>query len=248
MPPKAEVSKLSVREFAQRFRSEMIPLNNRFSYFSAVPLTEDDVAEYLEQPIAALPPAIQSQLTQALVFLVPYIQKTHRKDGEQVTFERPAARSDADCAQFMVNDEAVMVFAIRDRESGDYHFNFYRAIATLTVDRGNPRGPERFYALLRDELRNNVHGEVDEESWKLKTGLMRKQQTVRRDTKMFRVYARQSMIDTLTLYLHGICCDIDIESGPRQIPSRFLRKRLDLLRELYPPPQGYAVFPEELPV
>lgn len=247
MPPRAEPSKVGVREFAHRFRSEMIPLNNRFSYFSAVPLNEDDVMEYLEEPVAALPPAIQAQITQALVFLVPYIEKTHRKGGELVTFDRPSPRAEAESALLMGDGEAFLVFAIRDRESGDYHFNFYRAIATLTVDRGNPRGPERFFALIRDELRNNVHGEVDEDSWKLKSGLLRKPQAARRDTKTFRGYARQAMIDTLTLYLHGICCDIDIETGPRQIPSRFLRKRLDLLRELYPPPQGYAVFPEELP-
>jgi hypothetical protein len=64
--------------------------------------------------------------------------------------------------------------------------------------------------------------------------------------KAFRAYARQSFIDTLTLYLHGICCDIDVDTGPRQLPSRFLRKRLMVLEELFPPPSGYAVFPEQL--
>jgi hypothetical protein len=59
-------------------------------------------------------------------------------------------------------------------------------------------------------------------------------------------YARQALIDTLTLYLHGICCDIDVEPGPRQLPSRFLRKRLTLLEENFGPPEGFAVFPEEI--
>ena len=49
---------------------------------------------------------------------------------------------------------------------------------------------------------------------------------VKRDTRLFEEYARQSFIDTLTLDLHGICCDIDVETGPRQLPSRHLRKRL----------------------
>ena len=57
---------------------------------------------------------------------------------------------------------------------------------------------------------------------------------------------RQSFIDTLTLFLHGICCDIDVETGPRQLQSRLLRKRLQLLQSLYPLPHGYALFPEEL--
>jgi hypothetical protein len=30
------------------------------------------------------------------------------------------------------------------------------------------------------------------------------------------------------------------------MPSRYLRKRLELLASLYPPPEGYAVFPEQL--
>jgi hypothetical protein len=67
-----------------------------------------------------------------------------------------------------------------------------------------------------------------------------------RGGKAFRDYARQSFIDTLTLYLHGICCDIDVDTGPRQLPSRYLRRRLLALEELFPPPKGYAVFPEQL--
>ena len=37
-----------------------------------------------------------------------------------------------------------------------------------------------------------------------------------------------------------------MDTGPRQLPSRFLRKRLMVLEELFPPPAGYAVFPEQL--
>jgi hypothetical protein len=50
----------------------------------------------------------------------------------------------------------------------------------------------------------------------------------------------------MTLYLHGLCCDIDVETGPRQIASRYLRRRLRLLSDLFPPPEGFAVFPEDL--
>jgi hypothetical protein len=75
---------------------------------------------------------------------------------------------------------------------------------------------------------------------------VRRQTNIRKETKLFRDYARQAFEDTLTLYLHGTCCDIDVETGPRQMPSRYLRKRLELLFSLYPPPEGYAVFPEQL--
>ena len=56
---------------------------------------------------------------------------------------------------------------------------------------------------------------------------------------MQREYFRQAFEDTATLYLHGLCCDIDVETGPRQLPTRYLRKRLELLRQLFPPPTGF---------
>jgi hypothetical protein len=114
------------------------------------------------------------------------------------------------------------------------------------ADRWPVEVQERFFRTIREELSAEIHGEVDEKSWHLKQGLLRRQTNIRRETKLFREYAAQSFEDTLTLYLHGICCDIDVETGPRQMPSRYLRKRLELLHSLYPPPDGYAVFPEEL--
>ena len=52
-----DLTKLSVGQFAERFRTEMIPLSTTFSYFCAsVPLSEEDLKEYLEEPIASLPP------------------------------------------------------------------------------------------------------------------------------------------------------------------------------------------------
>jgi hypothetical protein len=99
--------------------------------------------------------------------------------------------------------------------------------------------------MIREELTASVHGEVDDDSWQAKQTLLRRQTNLKRDSPAFADYVRQSFIDTLTLYLHGICCDIDVETGPRQLPSRYLRKRLALLKSLYPPPSGYAVFPED---
>jgi hypothetical protein len=147
----------------------------------------------------------------------------------------------------MEGDEmAMLVLATKEDDIANYHYTFYNAIAGMVGGRWTPESQESFYRLLREELSSEVHGEVDERSWHLKQALVRRQTNVRRETKLFRDYARQSFEDTLTLYLHGTCCDIDVETGPRQMPSRYLRKRLELLCSLYPPPEGYAVFPEQL--
>jgi len=242
MSTPADLAKLTVQEFAKRFRPEMVPLSSRFSYFAAMPLSEDDAKEYLHEPIAALPPALTA-LSSISIALVPYLEKT-AAGVELVTFDAPPQKARAWSAYVRANSDAVLVFAIKDLEVADYHYHFYRGIATIAADHFHPEKLAGFYDLVREEMRNRTHGEIDEEAWKLKQALLQRQRDVRRDTKLFRSYARQSLIDTLTLYLHGICCDIDVETGPRQLASRHLRRRLELLHDIFPPPKGYAVFPE----
>jgi hypothetical protein len=251
MSAQPDLDKLSVEEFAARCREAMIPVTNKFSYFPASPLSEDDLKEYVEEPVAALPPALANALIPVCIALVPYLERTNGKDkssqaSDAVSFERPPDNRQAAAGKTIVGDEATLLFAIKDRPVADYHYWFYHSVAELAADRGNEASQNQFYSLLREELRSRVHGEVDQEGWHLKEALMRRQANLRRETKQFREYARQALVDTLTLYLHGICCDIDVEPGPRQLPSRNLRKRLELLESLYPPPDGYAVFPEQV--
>jgi hypothetical protein len=241
-----DLAKLGVQEFAKRFRQEMIPVSSKFAYFSAMPLGDDEAKEYLHEPVAALPSALQAWLPRVSVIFVPYLERASSSGSEKVTFDQPAEKARAWAARFASDGYAVVVFALKDQQVAEYHYLFYRAIAMITADHFHPEKLVLFHELLREELRGRVHGELDEESWKIKQALLERQPEVRRETKLFRSYARQSLIDTLTLYLHGICCDIDVETGPRQLPSRYLRRRLNLLHEMFPPPQGYAVFPEEL--
>jgi hypothetical protein len=254
MCAQADLSKLSVGQFAERFRGEMIPLSNTFSYFCAsAPMSEEDLKEYLEEPIAALPAAVAAVLPKVSIMLVPYLERVNGKDkkkapGEFVCTEKPPESHLFWASQVRLDHdkEEVLLFALKDQEVAEYHYRFYQMLATLMGDRWSPKAETFYSQLLRDELNNGVHGEVDEESWRMKQALLRRQVNVHRETKLFRDYARLSFIDTLTLYLHGVCCDIDVETGPRQLPSKYLRNRLNLLYTLYPPPDGYAVFPEQL--
>src|SRR5437879_2089539 len=81
MSAQPDLTKLSVGQFAERFRGEMIPLSSTFSYFCAsVPLSEEDLKEYLEEPIAALPPAIYQVLPRISIMLVPYLERIEAKE------------------------------------------------------------------------------------------------------------------------------------------------------------------------
>jgi len=241
-----EHSKLTVEELAARFRSEMIPLTSKFSYFATLPVAEEDLRQYLNDPIAAISPAIIAALPQVGIILAPYLEKGNGKGSDTVTFERPADARYLACSRRDLPDMAVLVLSIKDIEVADYHYQLYNALAALVAERWSPDVQERFFRTIREELSAEVHGEVDEKSWHLKQALQRRQTNVRKETKLFREYARQAFEDTLTLYLHGTCCDIDVETGPRQMPSRYLRRRLELLLSLFPPPEGFAVLPEQL--
>lgn len=255
------LSKVSVGQFAERFRSEVIPLSNTFGYFCAsVPMTEDVVKEYLEEPVAALPPAIAAMLPRISILLVPYLEhvaergrvRTNRKAraalekvADFVVAERPADGRQSWASQVSFENETVLVFALKEQDVAEYHYRLYRRLAAIVADNWSTETASAYKTMIRDELTNTVHGEVDDESWQAKQTLLRRQSNVKRESPLFADYVRQSFIDTLTLYLHGICCDIDVETGPRQLPSRYLRKRLNLLKSLYPPPSGYAVLPED---
>jgi hypothetical protein len=251
MSARADHVKLSVGQFAEQFRDAMIPLSTTFSYFCAsVPMSEEELKEYLEEPIAALPPAIAGVLPKISIMLVPYLERVdgnkNAPASEFVCTERPPDNRQFWASQVRIGDQEILLFALKDQEVAEYHYRFYSMIASLIADRWSDDAQAGYAALLREELNAAVHGEVDEESWHVKQGLLRRQSNVRKETKLFRDYLRHSFVDTLTLYLHGICCDIDVETGPRQLASRYLRRRLNLLYSLYPPPSGYAVLPEHL--
>jgi hypothetical protein len=246
MSTEANRSRMTVEELAARFRGEMIPVTSRFSYFSMLPIAEEDLRQYLNDPIAAISPAITAAVPRIGILLVPYLEKGNGKEGDCVTFERPLEARQIAFSARQSGDAVVLALAVRDLEIADYHYQFYNALSGVVAERWSQEVQERFFRTIREELSAEVHGEVDEKSWHLKQALLRRQTNVRKETKLFREYARQAFEDTLTLYLHGTCCDIDVETGPRQMPSRYLRRRIELLMSLFPPPDGYAVLPEQL--
>ncbi len=241
-----ERSKTTVEELAARFRGEMIPLTSKFSYFSTLPIAEEDLRHYLSDPIAAVSPTVIALLPPVGILLAPFLEKGTGKEKDSVVFERPADGRQIFSARLDIDGMALIALGAKEVEVADYHYHFYGALAVLVSERWPVEIQERFYRTIREELSAEIHGEVDERSWRLKQALLRRQTNVRKETKLFRDYARQAFEDTLTLYLHGACCDIDVETGPRQMPSRYLRRRLELMIAIFPPPEGYAVLPEHL--
>lgn len=251
MPVQPDIARIPVGEFRERISSEMIPLSSQFAYFAArAPLAGDDLREYLEDPVAALPPGVSALLPKINVLLVPFLERGEAKAPAAVehvlTFDRPDDGRYLPSTSWWERDELVAVFAIDELEVGDYHYEFYHHLAKAAAGRIQSSQLAGYATLLKEELAGRTHGEVDEESWQAKQTLIERHRAATRESRLFKDYLRLSFSDTLTLFLHGLCCDIDVEPGPRQLPSRFLRQRLKHLQTLFPPPAGYALFPDEL--
>ena len=257
-------SKIPVEEFAEQCRDETVPLNSLFSYFCASPIEDDVLRRLLHEPVAAAPPELAKLYRDIRVILVPYLETVTSKGASNgaggsrgkttaktpprrvVSFRPPPRRRSVFAATLRYEDEAFLFLAVMDEDPADCHYSFYSGVSNLVCETLDGEAMAGFSELLREELADHAHGEIDEQSWRLKEQLVRRQTDPTRNTKLLRGYVRQSMQDTLTLYMHGLCCDIDLEAGPRQLNSRNIRRRLNLLRKVLPPPSGFALFPEEL--
>ncbi len=224
----------------------MTVVNPRFSYHLLFPVAEEDLRQYIQEPIAALPPVVNLLLPKIAIVLAPYLERAVPKGPVTVVTEKPVDAKLVFSARVSEKDTATLFFTVKDEQVADYHYFFYDELAALLVANWPAEVSEVWDRLLREELSAEVHGEVDERSWRSKQSLLRRPMAARKDGKPFREYSKESFRDTMTLFLHGICCDIDVETGPRQIPSRYLRKRLEALKDLFAPPEGHGVFPEDM--
>lgn len=243
------IERLTVKAFAERFRKEMVPLSGKISFYSAgLRLNEEDEKELIYDPVRSLPPKVRETLPDISIVLVP-----HLEGPDEITVvmnpAKEVANPDAEnriwLSETQIDGKVVLTFAVQGCDSGDYHYRLFRTIAAKYVDKAPAKMWKGFEDILRDELKRHVHGEVDEESWRAKEELVADATTPWTNSKLYRAYAREAIIDTLTLYLHGLCCDIDVEPGPRQMQSREMRKRLVWMNEAIGAPEGYVIFPEQ---
>jgi hypothetical protein len=237
----------TVEELARRLRPQMTPVTPRFAFYPLFPVAEEDLRQYVHEPFEALPEAVLKLLPKIGVVLTPYLERLTPRGGVLVVEAKPSEPKLVLSTRIESDDYATLFFTVKDEQLADYHYFFYDELAGLLSHRWPTAAQQAWHRILREELSAEVHGEVDERSWHFKQVLLRRPMAARKDGKPFRDYARESFHDTMTLFMHGICCDIDVETGPRQLPSRHLRKRLEALKTLFPPPAGHAVFPEDLP-
>jgi hypothetical protein len=228
----------------------LVRYNDQFSYvFAGVKLHEEDLKDFLEEPITALPPKALALIAPVQLFFVPYLEQVEPAPAKgqpaalRVSTKRPADGVYGYAAGFFRDPGHALFLAAQESNLNDYHYYFFRSIAAMVTERMPADSQNAYIELLAAEIKAQVHGEMDEVSWRMKQDYLETNGTKKKLDKSFFEYARQSMIDTMTLYLHGICCDIDVEPGPRQLASRSIRKRLEFLQDVCPPPEGLRALP-----
>ena len=136
--PKTTPSRIGIDEMSRRLRSEMIPIDRKFSYFLATPLAEEDLRQYLQDPVAAMPPAVCELLPSIGIVLAPWLERAPEKTPDKnagrgtapgkvsVVYEKPsesrlifsAARPSPENAAHNAgsDDFATLFFTVKDEQ------------------------------------------------------------------------------------------------------------------------------------
>ena len=179
--------------------------------------TPSSTASSCGSPLEAIPTSLLERLAPLRLVLVPYLEKGAAGSPGFVAFEKPPPQRLLRRTMFDVRDEIFLLFAIEEQDVADYHYELFNTVACLACGVVREEEFSSFSALVLDELNRGTRGEVDEGSLQLKLQLQRRQRLPGRKTKLMRRYFRQALGDMLTLFLHGLCCEINVDPGPRQL-------------------------------
>ena len=248
----ARPSKLSIEEFIAQCRDVLIPVpGTTLAYFSAVPLDAPDQDHLINDPISALPPGLLTIIENLRLVYVPHLELTvpaSESDPEVViSFQLPPPETRR-LSAFQTDGNASYLFiATGFGENSDVHDVLFGALAEQLVSSSDAAFAAPFHKLVTAELRNRVHGEVGDIAWDLKKNLLGLKSEDRERSELLKSYLNQALRETVALYLHGLCCDIDLRANPKQLASKYIRKRLLVIKDQLPPPAGVGLFPSDLP-
>ncbi|PYV35181.1 MAG: hypothetical protein DMG22_03270 [Acidobacteria bacterium] len=231
---------------SEYIRGTFVPLSNLaqgWQLHAAVSLTPAEERTMVREPAQAVPVSIGQRLGALRVLIVPYIACFDT--GDVIAFTKP--KGETHSAVWLEDPERIhLLLPCRELDAHDTGFEFLASIGELLRPRLRPEEVGRYTALLEEELRAGVRGEIDEEALGAKRSLLGSRLRRHRNPELFERYRDVSLVSTVAEYMHGLWHDVQIRVGPDHLPLPQLRRRMDLLAELFPPNPGFHVFAEEL--
>jgi len=196
----------------------------------------------VREPAQAVPNSIATRLRKVRVLVVPYIACFD--PGDTVSFAKP--KGETHSAVWLETETLIsLLLAGRELDPHDTGFELLASIAELVRGKLSSEELESYTQLLEGELRAGIRSEIDEEATAAKQPLLGTR-TWHRNRASFERYRDVSFASTLAEYMHGLWHDVQIRVGPEHLPLPQLRRRMDLLAEMFPPNPGYHVFAEDL--
>ena len=239
----AENQTLSVAEYIRRTFVPISHLSHDWEMHSAAPLTPAEERTMVREPAQAVPATVAKRLGSLRVLVVPYVSCS--ETGDRVCFSKP--KGETHSSVWSETDGRInLVLPCHELDAHDTGFEFLASIAELLHPRLASQELDRYTALLEEELRSGIIGEMDEEAVRAKQLLLKGRASQRRGRAPFEQYRSVSFISTMAEYMHGLWHDVQIRIGAEHLPLPQLRRRMELLAEMFPPNPGYQVFSTEL--
>jgi hypothetical protein len=191
------------------------------------PVTPAEAEGMFREPAAAVPADAAARLGSLRLFAVAYIAC----GGEREFATDSPPQSDTHSSLWLERDGGFDLFlSLRDTNPHDAGFELLAAVADLLVPRFGDEEFAAWAALLERELNQAAEGEIDEDALEARRA-------------MSEDYAAVSLASTVAEYMHALWHDVHVRQGPGHLEPQFLRRRLEWLRELFPPNPGYRLFP-----
>ena len=232
-----------VAEYAQRVFVPLSHLAHGWEFHSAVPLTPAEERTMVREPAEAVPGSIAERLGKLRVLVVPFV--ACRESGDVVCFAKPEGETHS--AVWVDTAERIcLVLPCRELNAHDTGFECLASLGELLWPRLTGDELDAYSRLLDEELRTGVAGEIDEEAYAAKQALLGGRARHLRNREKLERYRNISFVSTVAEYMHGLWHDVQIRVGPEHLPLPQLRRRMNLLADLFPPNPGYNVFAKEL--
>ena len=215
-------------------------LMHEWEFHSALTLSPAEERTMVREPVQAIPAAIAQRLGKMRVLAVAYIACLDT--GDVVSRLKP--KGEAHTAAWVETPERInLLLACRELDAHDTGFELLGSVAELLRPRLTHSEVVAYSQILEEEIRHGVRGEIDEDALNAKQAYLASR-TGRRFRSQFELYRDVSFVSTAAEYMHGLWHDVQIRVGPEHLPVAQLRRRMDLMAELFPPNPGYHVFDE----
>jgi hypothetical protein len=215
-------------------------LAHDWEFHSGVTLTPAEERTIVREPVQAIPAAIARRLGKVRILAVAYIACFD--SGDVVTRQKPTEA--AHTAAWVEAPERInLLLACRELDAHDTGFELLGSAAELLRPRLSLSEMAAFSEMLEEEIRHGVKGEIDEDALAAKNAYL-PTRGGRRGRAQFEHYRDVAFVSTTAEYIHGLWHDVQIRIGPEHLPVAQLRRRMNLMAELFPPNEGYRVFDE----